>query len=297
MSPHSVPQKTNSRSQASVCRNNIWGFYWAQSVPDGRRQTQGRHSSRTHTPTHTHTLTLTYAVSMGNLGTDKTVGLYGAADSTIPVSEPAGWLWRQDKWLYCPPGLLSTLPQGNSFLSSLVSLPSPCWATSTHDGQLKIQTGKAAALRSPLSPLTPSHLPRKAQGRTSLLFFSSAEDKVYTYLDLGLHPRWAHPHWSLWRPQHEPGTVWHIKHSRGMKRGKTSVVSDQWVHTLVVQNQFGNVKTWATQALESRQPTQSESAGAEAVVLSVLLVYHVYLSTFIHTDTLMLLYLSGGLQG
>lgn len=58
------------------------------SVPDNRRQTQGRHPSRT----HTHALALTYTVSMGNLGTEKTVGLYGAADSTIPVGEMAGWL-------------------------------------------------------------------------------------------------------------------------------------------------------------------------------------------------------------
>lgn len=45
-----------------------------------------------HAHTHKHALAFTYTVSMGNLGTDKTVGLYGAADSTIPVSEMAGWL-------------------------------------------------------------------------------------------------------------------------------------------------------------------------------------------------------------
>lgn len=58
----------------------------------GDRLRGGTSLVRTDTHTHKHTLSLTYTVSMGNLGAERTVGLYGASDRTIPVSDMSGWL-------------------------------------------------------------------------------------------------------------------------------------------------------------------------------------------------------------
>ncbi len=83
--------KTNNFSQAlcqSLTTSEVSEELWQSQTAGDRPRGDIPH---THTHTHTHTQ-LTYTVSMGNLGTETTVGLYHAADSAIPVSDRAGWL-------------------------------------------------------------------------------------------------------------------------------------------------------------------------------------------------------------
>lgn len=65
---------TTSEASAGLCQFQAAGGRLGGDIPHA----------------HKHTLTLSYTASMGNLGTEGTVGLYTAdADSAIPVSKVA----------------------------------------------------------------------------------------------------------------------------------------------------------------------------------------------------------------
>lgn len=134
----SAPHKTNSSSQALMCQNITSEAFTELRLSNSRRQTQGRHPPQgTHAPLRTLRAWETWAQT---------------EDCMVLLTTPLPWATRQvgfEGKTNAATGLLSTLPKGNCLLSSLMSLPSPCRAANTYDGQLKIQTGKAAGLLSP----------------------------------------------------------------------------------------------------------------------------------------------------
>lgn len=84
----------------------------------------------------------------------------------------SGWLWSEDKRLCCPPGVIYVLPKRKQSFRQFGFYAFPYSA-----------------------PNRPLRKPR------------DEGDKVYTNLCPRPRPQWAHPHWSLWRPQHEPDTA------------------------------------------------------------------------------------------
>lgn len=138
--------------------HNIWGFWRALPVPDSRRQTQGGHPPHAHTHTHS----LTHTVSMGNLGTERTVGLYVCCWQHYSCEQHVRLALKARRMpLLSPLAFSPHFLKGNCLLSSLMSMASPHRAANAQDGQLKIQTGKPAG---PLSLQRETELLWKPQG-------------------------------------------------------------------------------------------------------------------------------------
>lgn len=151
----------------------MWSFL--KSHASARQQATdsgGTSLVRTHTHAHLHTQPHLHCEHEKPEHTENSWAIDGTADSAIPVSDMVSCLWRQDECLYCPPGLLFTLPKGNCLLSSLMSMASPHCAANSHDGSWR---SKQESRRTPLSlernrALRPPRLPLKPQGWLSCYF-------------------------------------------------------------------------------------------------------------------------------
>ncbi len=163
--------KANSSSQALLCRNfttSEASEELCQCQTAGDRLRGGTSLVRT----DTHTLTNTHSASH-TLWAWETWVQREQLDCTVLLTEL--FLWAtcqvgfegQDECLYCPPGLLSTLPKGNCPLSSLMSMASPYSAAPHTMASWRSKQERqpdSSLLREKQSPLTPLTLLWKPKG-------------------------------------------------------------------------------------------------------------------------------------
>ncbi len=170
MSPHSVPPKQTVVPRL-YCVETSQHLRLLKSSASARQQATdsgGGHPScaQTHTLTNTHSASHT-------LWAWETWVQREQLDCTVLLTEL--FLWAtcqvgfegQDECLYCPPGLLSTLPKGNCPLSSLMSMASPYSAAPHTMASWRSKQERqpdSSLLREKQSPLTPLTLLWKPKG-------------------------------------------------------------------------------------------------------------------------------------